>query len=222
MVGVSFSTQVLALNWASRCREKWGKEESGKRIPQSSSRWKALLSECMDTRIWGACLPQLSKARRVQNTKGTTEMDMKTRIGTGTCNKSCKLRGLWGPGRQCLKWKRRSMWVRRKWPRVWQTQRHSRWLSFCWLDLQSPDLLIFVVFFFFVVVVVITTKLEIWHCMWHLPVFRKPFTFFFFLIGQTKYVCGPVCISLCGQPWLGVNCLSEKHTYKRSIQWALQ
>lgn len=42
------------------------------------------MSECMDTGIWGAPLPHLSKARRVQNTKGTTEMNMKTRIGTGT------------------------------------------------------------------------------------------------------------------------------------------
>lgn len=101
---VSFSTQVLALNWAGRCKEKWGKEKAEKRIPPSSSRWKALLSECRDTGIWGAShLPhhpqQLSKAKRAQNIKGTTEMNMKTRIGPGTYHKSCKLRGLWGPGR---------------------------------------------------------------------------------------------------------------------------
>lgn len=134
-------------------RERKSREEnSSEQQMPCSSRWKALLSEYLDTEWvqveFGEPLAplQVSKAKRVQNIKDSTEMNLKTRIGTGTWNKSCKLRGLGGPGRQCQKSKCRSMWVSRKWQRVWQTLRHIRWLSSCWLDLQFPDLLSFVVF----------------------------------------------------------------------------
>lgn len=50
----------------------------------------------------------------------------------------------------------------------------SRLPSFGWPDLRFPDLLIFVAFS-----CCFTMKLEIWLCMWHCPVFRKPLTGFF-------------------------------------------
>lgn len=63
---LSLSTQVLALNWAGRCKEKWGKEKAEKRIPQSS-KYVAAQGEklfCLSTwalsdagGVWGAPRP---------------------------------------------------------------------------------------------------------------------------------------------------------------------
>lgn len=60
--------------------------------------------------------------------------------------------------------------------------------------------------FFFVVVVILTMMLEIWHCTWHLPVFRKPFTvlflFFFTLDKQNMSVGLFVIPSVDSHGWV--------------------
>lgn len=211
---LSLSTQALALNNASRYKEKWGKEKaakgntwSGTCVAAPGKTLSCLSTWTLNPGRWSLGAPcSWQRPRESKIRKYVQEWRLKARNGTETYNKSCKLRR---PGRQCQNLKCAVCETTRSGGDCGKYKDTFIAQFLLTVDLRFLGLQIFLCF---------KIKLEIWISLWHFAVFRKLSVVWFWY--RTNKICLLASV-LCRQLWSGVNFPSEKYTCKVWMQWAI-